>query len=569
MAIISEPVLKRSKHETGMEHVQNLLKYGTDFSIYHSTANDLVHIKLNNLSSFLKEQEEDFYKALGISGGIKELNQRLQNINLEQNLSALDAGGAIMQEISNRFVFKDKSKSEEQKTQKQEQDIFTLINQALSGIDANSFMNRYIDGWTGEKEQIFNACTDALTEIFNGFQISNGLITYRFTAYGKGKSSFTGYYSSKQELGKAKVTVLNLNSLFARGKSGKITVEDNHFRIEADSSALAESVQVEFRDRIRPALESYLNTSYENKRLLENMSTEQIRTEVIDIVKQKGIKLSEDDLVAARRIAIGAGSGNISGFLGELQSRLYFKALFSGVKDANIIDAGASYIKSLSGATQMDPADTMIQIANQIFNIQVKNYAKGGAKWSGGTDKTLKVLGTEKKIYGTSSAAGFIRERLQISDNSLMEFFGAATWHNLNPQYANEAKYDEYKSLYGSFQSVFGSLKTSFDTFLPNIIRLEAIITGADGVENLQYENFYFQKGYMIPASGIVDGIIDALYNQPLDKIFTSSYGMYPGGSHYTHQVPFVDNYAGFAKETTISWNVTVSFSMVLRNLGL
>jgi hypothetical protein len=30
-------------------------------------------------------------------------------------------------------------------------------------------------------------------------------------------------------------------------------------------------------------------------------------------------------MAATQKIAIGAGSGNISGFLGELQSRLYFK----------------------------------------------------------------------------------------------------------------------------------------------------------------------------------------------------------------------------------------------------
>jgi len=55
--------------------------------------------------------------------------------------------------------------------------------------------------------------------------------------------------------------------------------------------------------------------------------------------------------------------------LGEVQSHLYFVELFKDVKDAHIIDAGASFIKSMSGGTQMDPADTVVAIANHIFNI--------------------------------------------------------------------------------------------------------------------------------------------------------------------------------------------------------
>jgi hypothetical protein len=37
----------------------------------------------------------------------------LHNININYNLSALDAGGTVFQEIKNRFVFKDSSKSDE------------------------------------------------------------------------------------------------------------------------------------------------------------------------------------------------------------------------------------------------------------------------------------------------------------------------------------------------------------------------------------------------------------------------------------------------------------------------
>lgn len=554
------------KRETGMQHVENLLNSVYNFSIFNSTANDAVFSYLDSLSAFLKQQEQDFYAALGVND-LRGLNSLLHNVNINYNLSALDAGGTIFQEIKNRFVFKDSSKSDEQKQQKQEQDIFALLTQLVNNIDANKFMEKYMDGWAQETEYIFNGLMDALTYAINGLQINGGLITYAFTAYGKGTSSTTGFYS-KKELANANLKILNLNKLFnQRNRKGKITIEDNHFKIEGDSKALTEAVQNEFRNTIRPALENYLNIQYEGKRLLEEMPQDQIRTEVIKIIKEKGIILDNDDMAATQKIAIGAGSGNISGFLGELQSRLYFKQLFSRIKNAEIIDTGASYIKSLSGGKQMDPADIQIAILNHIFNIQVKNYAKGGAEWGGNSkSKIIQTLSGEKTVRDTSSAKSFVLERLQIHDTTLLDFFGAATWHNLNPLYSDDKRYAEYGNLYQQFSSIFESLKESFDTFIPNIIRLTAFINGLD---ELQYENFYFQKGVMIPSSGIVDGIISALSGAASNKIYTSSYAMYPGQSHFTYQHPFEDSYGSFADETLISWKITINFNTVLSNLGL
>lgn len=562
--IISKPQYEYNSRETGMEHVQNLLSYATNFGIYNSTANDSTISYFENLSDFLRDQEEEFYAALGVNG-IGGLNQLLFQIGNTHNLTALDAGGIVFQEIKNRYVFKDKSKTDEQKEQRQEQDIFALITQLLSTVDADKFTERYMVGWTRESEYIFNGFTDALAEALNGLQISNGTITYLFTAYGKGTSSLTGFYS-KKEIANTKM-IINLNKLVnKKNPQGKITIEDNRFKIEGNSQALAEAVQIELRDRIRPALEQYLNVSYQSKRLLENMPTEQIRTEVLEIIKEKGVKLDSDDIEAAQKIQIGRGSGNISGFLGELQSRLYFKALFSEIKDAEIIDQGASLIKSLGGSGQMDPTDTKVKILNKIFNMQVKNYAKGGAEWSGNSDKkTVQTLQGEKKVTGWSGARSFVLNRLQISDSNLINFLGAATWHNLNPAYAGDPKYGEYAGLYSNFQKIFASLKDSFDTFLPNIIRLTAIL---DGVDDLSYENFYFQKGKMIPASAIVDCILDGITGAS-KAVFTSSYEMYPGGSHFTYQHPFEDDYGAYADETTIAWDVTISFSSVLHSIGL
>lgn len=73
----------------------------------------------------------------------------------------------------------------------------------------------------------------------------------------------------------------------------------------------------------------------------------------------------------------------------------------------------------------------------------------------------------------------------------------------------------------------------------------------------------------MIPASAIIDGIIDALYNAPSNKIFTSSYEMYPGESKYSYENPWVNDYTPFAKDTMIAYHVSINFNIILRNLGL
>jgi len=72
----------------------------------------------------------------------------------------------------------------------------------------------------------------------------------------------------------------------------------------------------------------------------------------------------------------------------------------------------------------------------------------------------------------------------------------------------------------------------------------------------------------MIPASSLVNGIIEALYGSPNKKAFTSSYSMHPGASHYTYEKPYTSAYAPFANETSIAWRVSVNFNTILKNLG-
>lgn len=549
------------KQETGKEHVENLLNYGLNFSIYHSSANPQLWSYLENLYDFLLDQEQEFYNALGVST-IQGLNSLLNKIGNTYNLKALDAGGAVFQKIKERFVFKDKSKSEEQKNQKAEQDIFALITKLVSDMDANLFVNPYLeDGWNSIGESRFNGLMDALAAAFDNVVFNNGLIKYEFSSYNR-RYGATKLHS-KETLGNVQIKVLDLTKAFSKKADQRIEIKQDHFVVSGDASALTPKLKEEIKSIIRPALEEYLNIEYTGKRLLENMSFDSIREEVIKIIRESNIELKADDIAACANIAIGAGSGNISGFLGELQSRLYFKALFPDISKAEIIDAGASYIKSMSGATQMDPADTQIKVLNHLFNIQVKNYASGGADWSGSSKKLVQTLGGTKKIDEATTAEGFVKERLQISDPMLLNFFGAATWHNLNLNYSNDKGYTEYSTLYQDFQKIFESLKGSFDTFLPNIIRLTAIIDGLDG---LQYENFYFQKGVMIPASAVVDSIMEVISN-PQSTVFTSSYEMYPGASHFTYQHPFEDNYSAYAKETLINWHVTVNFNQILSKL--
>ena len=536
---------------TGRERVEQILSQTHNFASVNSSANINVISYLSTLSDFLRDQEQEFYNALGVDD-IRGLNALLKSIDVQYNLNALNAGGSVYRYIEQNYTFKDKTKSND--TQFKDDDIFSLFTEALSDVSASKFLDRYINEY--ERDAIYDGLMDALTEIFSNLVLDNGLIKYIFTAHGT-KSSTGFYKKNKETIGTATIKI-NLNQAI---RAGKVEVINDRFVVSGDPTQFVAAVDKEIKEVIRPELMRRLNKTYAEKARLELMGPTELRNLVNNIIIQQfGIKMDASDIAAANNIAIGAGAGNISGYLGELQSRLYFKSLFHNVTDARIIEAGASYIKSLSGATQMDPADTIIQIANHIFNIQVKNYTKGGAEWGGAG---IKLNGED--LRGASTASSFITERLQVNLPFLFEFFGAATWHNLNSQYANEPSYMDYAAVYGEFQAIFASLKESFDTFLPNIIRLTAIIDGSD----LQYENFYFSKGRMIPASAIIDGLMDALSGADSKKIFTSSYGMSPGASHYTHQVPYASSYAPTAKETGITWRVSINFNSVFTKLGL
>ena len=555
MAILSKPTLKK---ETGMEHVKNLLTYATDFGIYNSLVNDSTLLYFSSLGDFLRDQEEIFYDALGISG-VQELNYFLAHINIINHYNYLNAEGKIYNQLKRDYFLTSSSSNKDQLTY--EEDVMELLMEMVNNSELGQSLIKELD----QNDDMYTEFFRVATTVLNNIRIPGNPISMIITAnrMDKSKNYGSAYYRKNNIIGEASIRV----SLGSTLTPGEIQLKEGQFEITGDptiSGYLRKSKDIQ---NLRSSLREYLNKTpaiKQSARSIYEESPDKWR----EIVNEYILKsFPGADLTFAKSIALNHSTSSISGYLGEIQSHLYFDALFKDLKitDAAVRDSGAEYIKSLSGATQMDPADTVIEVLNHIFNVQVKNYAKNGASWSGSSSKVVQVLGKEKKIHGTSSAESFVKERLQINDPALLNFFGAATWHNLNPEYSRDKKYAEYRGLYSEFQNIFAGLKEAFDTFLPNIIRLTAVINGLD---DLQYENFYFQKGYVIPASAIVDGIIDGIMN-PKNTIFTSSYGMYPGGSHFTYQHPFEDSYNAFASETSISWRVSISFSAILHRLGL
>lgn len=546
-------------HETGMQHVQNLLAQATHFYLYNSNSNIRLWSYFENLSDFLRTQEQQFYKALGVED-IKGLNNLLQTINIDYHLNDLNAGGKIYNQIRQDYILTDASTKTQSVTR--EDNIMQLFAELINNSEiGQNMVSEFLDRRDSTSQiGIFSEFFKILTTVFNKTIIPGDPIHLEFTA--NNTYSQTGYYKKNGILGEASIK-LNFGKILV---PGDIKIDKNQFVVTGQPSDFPKAVKSIVASQVRPALMEYLNKETSLRpyaRDIYDKNPQEWRDIVNRYIKENFPKI---DLAFSNNIELNHSSGSVSGYLGEIQSHLYFVELFKNVTDSRIIDAGASYIKSMSGGVQMDPADTVIEIANHIFNIQVKNYMKGGAEWGGNTkSKVIQTLQGEKKIRDYSTAEGFVLNRLQIHDSNLLEFFGAATWHNLNTNYAGDPKYDEYAELYQNFNRIFDSLKESFDTFLPNIIRLTAIL---DGVEDLQYENFYFQKGTMIPASAIVDCILDGLMGAK-NVVFTSSYEMYPGASHFTYQHPFEDDYGTYAKETTITWKVTINFNSVLRSIGL
>lgn len=532
------------------ERVQQIIASARNFSAANTKTLD----DLKELKSMLVSVENSAYDALGVRD-IHDLNDAINNIEgIREKIHYLDAGGRIFNEIKQDYVLTDSASKNQEDVYKEENifDLFTdLVNQSDLG---QQVIDDLINNPRAGSIDIFTEYLKTVTAVFNGYVIPGDPISIEFTA--NAANSLTGYYSKKREIGRTAVKI-NL------GKSItplNIKITDHNFEISG-TPELTSSVRDVIAKQVRPALNTYLNRDLSTNGLkISAKSVYQQNPQKWRDIVNKYIKkyFPKVDLSFAETIALNDSSGQLSGYLGELQSIIAFQYAFPNSK---AYGTGTEAFKGLTSSGQEAPIDTVLKILNESFNIQVKNVDKASYSWE--------VSFNEAKAMG---AISFITGRLQIpASTQLSNFFGAATYNNMNPAYSHIPGYQEYGKIYSGFQSVFqGQMTKMFDSFIPNIIRLSTYFSEgtANFEEGWNYNNFYMFKGKIIPSSVIVQSVMDAITMTP-ETFITSRYAMYPGASHYTKETPIAENYADYADTTKIAYNITFRFKMAFAKLGI
>lgn len=529
------------------ERIQGILTKTTTFAAENKKTLE----PLEDLRDFLRSHEEAFYQALGVSD-IKELNDRLHDLPaVGKNLNYLDSGGVIYNQIKRDYVLTDATTASREEGQYRN-NIFELF---VELVNTSEFGQQVIDDLLEQGDFIRSTdiLTDffkALTTVFNNYVIPGEPIRFEFTA--NATNSLTGYYKKQKDLR----TTIKLNF----GKSItplNIKLDKHNFVVESTSSQFTKAVESHLEGTVIPALNNYLGKEQALKPTARSIYI-QDSTKWREIVNSYISKVVPDvDLSFTTSIDLNDSASSVSGYLGEVKSSLIFRMAFP---QAKVGDVGTEKFAGLARSGEDAPIDTVLEILNDKFNIQVKNVMGNSYTW--GELKEKKAMGAISFVYG----------RLQIPNGeALTEFFGAATYNNLNQKYSDRPGWQEYQNIYSGFQKVFSShLIPLFDTFIPNIIRLSTYFKEATKHfgQGWNYNNFYLFRGNIVPASLMVQGVIDGI-NQSADSLFTTQYSMYPGPSEYSPDMPIPSSYTQFANKTKIGYDVTFRFQVAFNRLGL
>ena len=218
-------------------------------------------------------------------------------------------------------------------------------------------------------------------------------------------------------------------------------------------------------------------------------------------------KIEEEISNNLNKYAISYNFGVIKGFLGEVYWTAFFKYLSGNNNKVN----PTGNIKNLKG--QSIPIDLLIE----NYGFQVKNYIIKNGKVN------LGLRNEDSRLMGS-----FILNRAEVAaSEALLLFFGA--WgYNRPTDYATE----EYKNLYNSFPENFATVDKIFQAHVDKIIGIDKKFAQKqeEGIENLfpdeevHYNNFFLVNNKIIPASEIVQGIIEGFEESAARVKFIGEY---------------------------------------------
>lgn len=242
----------------------------------------------------------------------------------------------------------------------------------------------------------------------------------------------------------------------------------------------------------------------------KQMIIETIKGIVLDKITDETIKnLVEQEMTTyAGTYDVNISTSSIIGYLGEVQLNVIWKYLFN---NSSTLVTNTGNLKSLVGNKEIG-IDTVVKIAGNQFNFQVKNYSM--------FDKMLHF--DEKNKYSASMDALF--DRIQVGNNPLGSLIDTIkqlySTVQFNQEFSDLPEDSSYKPLYENLNELANNYIDDFaKANLDRIARIDQYFSVANAeIFNVKdiYLNTFFMVGgqYLVPSSFLLKEIIDSFSKQ-------------------------------------------------------
>lgn len=417
---------------------------------------------LEDLQQVVLQSELSFFNQLDINNGtpaerLKELQQRVDEINkINGKINFDDIYNFLLQDPQVVLTFS--------------QLTAEAINVAFSSIN-----------WTFQ-----DAVGITEEEKYIEFLIA------QFSSYlgGDNKSYFANIASKgKGDPGKGIRRIFNIGFDSVTG-TFSLSMKDN---TEIDSR---------FKNRLIKVLEGYT----QSKRIKSQKEFKKlITTKILDYIHSTDTEfatyLSNEISSNYDKYDLNRSLVSLRGFLQEVLTNALLDKLFGGKN----ISIPTGNIRNIITGAEI-PIDAVVN----EFHFQIKRYSLEKGKY------TIK----DKKEAGT-----FIAKELEINQGEvstlLLQLFGS---YKFNQPFKDETiistnnpmTVQEYAdSIYSKFQPAIYKLDSLFKAYSDKILRIDNTFQSANplfGTEQLYYQTFFIINGQFVPASAMLQAIIESLH---------------------------------------------------------
>ena len=528
--------------------VENLLAYGFENEEHpsvQSTLRDIGNVinsfknnkqgfgqltkDLKDMRKIVAEKEQNFYHKLGVSD-FRQLNDKL--LEIEQKYDCLLPGGQVIEAIKNNFSFLKVSGATDQE-----------LADAVTEV-----VNKYLLEESSNNEQLFNSMIarafdenekDSTSAILSFLQknltYSKGTKTKRFIT---SRATSSG---GRQRVGLGKV-ISSYNP-----KTNKVTA----------STEGIDGISGKFKKKLEEELLAVYwkenKDKFDQKINVYDLSQKTYRDYVNSFIR-KYLGKSKLINIDAVQYDLNRSIASTLGYLGEVRATLILKELVP-----NASTRGTGNLR-----TELKKQEIPIDVVCAANGFQIKNY-------------TLDNNAVD--FSNTMLVPNWMSGRLKIEGelyDVLIALFGIY-WYNQPLTQGNAKGIEEYTNeVYNKIdKELLVALKPIFDSRIPQMLKMtDSFSVKGDPLfhsQKLYFNTFFWINKYLVPASWILDQLIENL--QKMDSgVITSSYSFnkQEKGSKNRFQVSGYDlrnkgkapgNLYDMASKVKVNYNISIDLT--------